>query len=157
MTTPNEVLLTAATWDEISRHSQDEFPEECCGVVLTDGITDRAQRLRNIQNELHAKDPKTHPRTAAIAYNMDVRVLDSLLLEAGKLGYTLKAFYHSHPNHDAYFSQEDRDAATPFGEPTYPEAIQIVVSVYESVIKKILAFAWSDEQRDFVEVLIKRV
>jgi proteasome lid subunit RPN8/RPN11 len=157
MTTPNEVLLTAATWDEISRHSQDEFPEECCGVVLTDGITDRAQRLRNIQNELHAKDPKTHPRTAAIAYNMDVRVLDSLLLEAGKLGYTLKAFYHSHPNHDAYFSQEDRDAATPFGEPSYPEAIQIVVSVYESVIKKILAFAWSDEQRDFVEVLIKRV
>jgi len=157
MTTPNEVLLTAATWDEISRHSQDEFPEECCGVVLTDGITDRAQRLRNIQNELHAKDPKTHPRTAAIAYNMDVRVLDSLLLEAGKLGYTLKAFYHSHPNHDAYFSQEDRDAATPFGEPTYPEAIQIVVSVYESVIKKILAFAWSDEQRDFIEVLIKRV
>ena len=157
MTTPNEVLLTAATWDEISRHSQDEFPEECCGVVLTDGITDRAQRLRNIQNELHAKDPKTHPRTAAIAYNMDVRVLDSLLLEAGKLGYTLKAFYHSHPNHDAYFSQEDRDAATPFGEPSYPEAIQIVVSVYESVIRKILAFAWSDEQRDFVEVLIKRV
>jgi proteasome lid subunit RPN8/RPN11 len=153
----SEVLLTAATWDEISRHSQDEFPEECCGVVLTDGITDRAQRLRNIQNELHANDPKTHPRTAAIAYNMDVRVLDSLLLEAGKLGYTLKAFYHSHPNHDAYFSQEDRDAATPFGEPTYPEAIQIVVSVYESVIRKILAFAWSDEQRDFVEVPIKRV
>jgi adenylyltransferase/sulfurtransferase len=157
MTRPNEVFLTAATWDEISGHAKETFPEECCGVVLTDGITDRAQRLRNIQNELHALDPKTHPRTAVIAYNMDVRVLDSLLLEAGKLGYTLKAFYHSHPKHDAYFSPEDRAAATPFGEPTYPEAIQIVVSVYERVIRKIAAFAWSDEQEDFVEVPIKRV
>ena len=98
-----EVVLTEEAWNEISRHAEDEFPEECCGVVLSNGVTDRAQRLRNLQNELHALDPKTHPRTAAIAYNMDVRVLDSLLLEAGKIGYTLKAFYHSHPNHEPTF------------------------------------------------------
>ena len=151
------LLISETAWNEISRHAEEEFPEECCGVVLSNGATDRAQRLRNIQNELHALDPKTHPRTAAIAYNMDVRVLESLLLEAGKLGYTLKAFYHSHPNHDAYFSPEDRDAATPLGEPTYPEAIQIVVSVYERVVRKILAFAWSEEKNDFLEVAIKKV
>ncbi|HEY7218504.1 MAG TPA: M67 family metallopeptidase [Candidatus Binatia bacterium] len=148
--------LTHDAWNEISRHAEDEFPEECCGVVLSNGMSDRAQRLRNIQNELHARDPKTHPRTAAIAYNMDVRVLDSLLLEAEKLGYTLKAFYHSHPNHDAYFSPEDRDAASPFGEPTYPDAAQIVVSVYNRVVNKIRAFAWSGEKNDFVEVPINR-
>lgn len=150
-----DLPLTRDTWDEISRHAEEEFPEECCGVVLSNGVTDRAQRLRNIQNELHALDPKSHPRTAAIAYNMDVRVLDSLLLEARKIGYTLKAFYHSHPNHDAYFSPEDRDAATPFGEPTYPDVRQIVVSIYERAVRKILAFAWSEEKKDFVEVPIK--
>lgn len=153
----SEVDLTEGTWNEISRHAEEEFPEECCGVVLSNGATDRAQRLRNIQNELHAQDPQTHPRTAAIAYNMDVRVLDSLLLEAEKLGYRLKAFYHSHPNHEAYFSPEDRDAATPFGEPTFPEAIQIVVSVYERVVRKIKAFAWSEKKDNFVEVPIKKI
>jgi len=151
-----EVVLSDEAWNEISRHAEDEFPEECCGVVLSNGITDRAQRLRNLQNELHALDPQTHPRTAAIAYNMDVRVLDSLLLEARKIGYTLKAFYHSHPNHPAYFSPEDRDAATPFGEPTYPEAAQIVASVYDRNVKSIKAFAWSSERTDFVEVPIQR-
>lgn len=151
-----ELVLTEEAWNEISRHAEDEFPEECCGVVLSNGITDRAQRLRNLQNELHDRDPKTHPRTAAIAYNMDVRVLDSLLLEARKIGYTLKAFYHSHPNHPAYFSPEDRDAATPFGEPTYPEAAQIVASVYDRKVKIIKAFAWSSEKTDFVEVPIQR-
>jgi proteasome lid subunit RPN8/RPN11 len=79
------------------------------------------------------------------------------LLEAGKLGYRLKAFYHSHPNHDAYFSAEDRDAATPFGDPTYPDALQIVVSVYERVVRTIKSFAWSEEKNNFVEVPIKKI
>jgi [CysO sulfur-carrier protein]-S-L-cysteine hydrolase len=153
----SEVELTESTWNDIAHHAEEEFPDECCGVVLSNGATDRVQRLRNIQNELHARDPKTHPRTAAIAYNMDVRVLDSLLLEAGKLGYRLKAFYHSHPNHDAYFSAEDRDAATPFGEPTYPDALQIVVSVYDRVVRTIKSFAWSEEKNNFVEVPIKKI
>ena len=152
-----EVALTEEAWNEISRHAEEEFPEECCGVVLSNGTMDRAQRLRNLQNELHALDPKTHPRTAAIAYNMDVRVLDSLMLEARKVGYTLKAFYHSHPNHPAYFSQEDRDAASPLGEPTHPEAAQIVVSIYDRVVRNVLAFAWSNDENDFVEVPIKKV
>jgi proteasome lid subunit RPN8/RPN11 len=151
------LLISETAWNEISRHAEEEFPEECCGVVLSNEVTDRAQRLRNIQNELHALDPKTHPRTAAIAYNMDVRVLDSLLLEAEKLGYTLKAFYHSHPNHDAYFSPEDRDAATPLGEPTFPNAAQIVVSIYHREVKRLAAFAWSEGQNDFVEVAIKKI
>jgi proteasome lid subunit RPN8/RPN11 len=144
--------LPTAAWNEIRLHAQDEFPDECCGVVLSNGVTDRVQRLRNIQNELHSRDPKTHPRTAAIAYNMDVKVLDSLLLEASKIGFALKAIYHSHPNHDAYFSPEDRAAATPFGEPTYPDAVQIVVSIYDRVVKNIVAFAWSDARQDFVTI-----
>ena len=161
-TGPCKTMITTLSfsetaWNEISRHAQETFPDECCGVVLSNGTTDRAQRLRNIQNDLHALDPKTYPRTAAIAYNMDLRVLESLLLEAGKIGYTLKSFYHSHPNHAAYFSPEDRDAATPFGEPTYPEAAQIVVSIYNRVVKTVRAFAWSDAKKDFIEVILQRV
>jgi len=148
--------LSAATWNEISRHAQDTFPEECCGVIFSDGITDRVQRLRNIQNQLHALDPQTYPRTAAIAYAMDPKELEAVIDAAHAQGAKLKAFYHSHPNHDAYFSEEDKAFASPFGEPTFPAAAQIVISIYDRVVKNISAFAWSERENDFVAVPLQR-
>ena len=83
--------------------------------------------------------------------------LESVIRQSEEKGQTLKAFYHSHPDHDAYFSDEDKAFASPFGEPTYPDAAQIVVSVYNRAVKIIRAFAWSDEKDDFVEVPIDRL
>jgi proteasome lid subunit RPN8/RPN11 len=157
MSAPREVILTQETWNEISRHSQETFPEECCGVVLSNGVKDQARRLENIQNKLHALDPATYPRTAAIAYAVDPRELESVIDDADKAGAKLKAFYHSHPDHEAYFSAEDKAFAMPFGEPTFPNAAQIVVSVYDRAVKTIKAFAWSGEKKDFVELPIRRV
>ena len=151
------VSLTEDASKEISRHAEETFPEECCGIVVSDGSTDRPLRLKNRQNELHAADPKEHPRDATIAYSIDELQLESIRREADKIGFALKAFYHSHPNHDAYFSAEDRAGATPFGEPTYPEAAQIVVSVYERTVKAIKAFKWCDETRDFIEVPLNNI
>jgi proteasome lid subunit RPN8/RPN11 len=64
----------------------------------------------------------------------------------------LAAFYHSHPDHDAYFSAEDIAQATPFGEPSYPEALQIVLSVYGQEVRSVRAFAWSPAASSYVEV-----
>jgi [CysO sulfur-carrier protein]-S-L-cysteine hydrolase len=72
-------------------------------------------------------------------------------------GAKLKAFYHSHPDHQAYFSAEDKAFATPFGEPTFPDAAQIVVSVIQRAVKTIKAFGWSDATKDFVELPIRRI
>ena len=157
MSALREVLLTQETWNEISRHSQETFPEECCGLVLSNGVKERVRRIENIQNKLHALDPLTYPRTAAIAYAMDPRELESVLDEADKTGFTLKAFYHSHPDHEAYFSAEDKAFATPFGEPTFPAAAQIVVSIYHREIKAIKAFVWSNERKDFVEQPVRKI
>jgi len=156
MSAPTEILLTQETWNEITRHSQETFPEECCGVVLSNGVKDQVRRLENIQNKLHALDPVTYPRAAVIAYAMDPRELESVIDDADKVGAKLKAFYHSHPDHEAYFSTEDKAFAMPFGEPTFPNAAQIVVSVYNRAVKAIKAFAWSDEKKDFVELPIRR-
>jgi [CysO sulfur-carrier protein]-S-L-cysteine hydrolase len=150
------LTLSATAWSEISRHAEDTFPEECCGVVFSNDKIDQVCRLKNIQNKLHTVDPQTHPRNATIAYNMDENELRSVMLEAHKIGFKLKAFYHSHPNHDAYFSTEDRLGATPFGEPTYPEAAQIVVSIYGRIVKQICAFVWSEEKKDFVEISVTK-
>jgi len=157
MSPPNSLPLSAKTIEEISRHSEQTFPEECCGVIFSNGTVDRVLGLTNIQNTLHALDPQTYPRTAAIAYAMDPKELEKAIGEAQTGGARLKAFYHSHPNHDAYFSAEDKAFACPFGEPNFPGVAQIVVSVYDRRVKSICAYAWSDSATDFIEVPVKKV
>lgn len=156
MSEPAILTLTEKAWEEISRHAVDSFPEECCGVILNNGSTDEVRRMRNIQNHLHAKDPETYPRDATIAYTMDPKELEAVLREAEVTGSKLKAFYHSHPGHEAYFSEEDKAFATPFGEPAYPECAQIVISVYDRVVKRISAYAWAQGKKDFVETPINK-
>ena len=149
--------LSAKTLEDISQHAQESYPDECCGVIFSDGIVDYAQRLSNIQNKLHALDPVTYPRTAVIAYAMDPRELEQTIGVAENAGAKLKSFYHSHPNHDAYFSDEDKAFASPFGEPSFPGAQQIVVSIYDGAIRRICAYEWSDRAGDFVEIIVKKV
>lgn len=151
------LTLTQKAWEEISLHAIETFPEECCGVILDKGKTDDVRRCQNIQNDLHALDSKTYPRNATIAYAMDLKELESIIHEAETTGAKIKAFYHSHPNHEAYFSQEDRAFATPFGEPTYPESAQIVISIYDRVVKRISAYVWAREKKDFVEIPVKKI
>lgn len=148
------INISSAVQTAIAEHAKETFPDECCGVIINAGNVDEVRRLENIQNKLHAHDPQTYPRTAVIAYAMDPLELDTVLREAEARGGKLKAFYHSHPNHEAYFSDEDKVFAMPFGEPAYPEALQIVISLYERVVRNMKAFAWSEARKDFVEVAI---
>jgi [CysO sulfur-carrier protein]-S-L-cysteine hydrolase len=153
----NDLELTASAWNEIASHARETFPDECCGVVLLDDTSEQVRRLENIQNKLHTLDPETYPRTAVIAYAMDPKELESVIEGAAKKGARLKAFYHSHPDHDAYFSAEDKAFASPFGEPTFPDAAQIVVSIYGRDVRRMGAFVWSQDRNDFVEVPIRKI
>lgn len=157
MSGPTALILTQEAWMEISCHAIDSFPEECCGVILSDGKTEIVRRCQNIQNLLHRLDPGSYPRDATIAFAIDPRELESIINQAEKSGSQIKAFYHSHPNHEAYFSEEDKAFATPFGEPTYPETAQIVISVYDRLVKRISAYAWAPEKKDFVEIALKKI
>ncbi len=142
--------LDAATLAAISEHSLEEYPEECCGLLI--GLPDggvRVHRVRNIQNEMHAADPERYPRAAATAYAGHPEDLKVGLEAAEESGHRLLAFYHSHPDHDAYFSDEDVAQATPFGEPSYPDAAWIVVSVYDRKVRDIKAFCWSESTGTF--------
>lgn len=149
--------MSEAAWADISRHAAESFPEECCGIVVQHAIKDEVCRLENIQNRLHALDPETYPRQATIAYAMDPKELERMIDKATAAGATVKAFYHSHPNHEAYFSAEDKAFATPFGEPTFPDAAQIVVSIYDRSVKRMAVFAWDSRAHDFLEIPLKRV
>lgn len=152
-----EITLTETAWAEISRHAADAFPDECCGVILAGGVGEQVRRFKNIQNQLHALDPETYPRDATIAYAMDPKELESTIDESARAGGKIKAFYHSHPGHEAYFSEEDKAFAMPFGEPNFPDAVQIVISIYDRAVKRVAAYAWAETKKDFVEIPLRKI
>jgi proteasome lid subunit RPN8/RPN11 len=142
-----------AILDAIRQHACAAFPEECCGfIVERDGRVEVVQ-VTNVQNQKHAEHPEQFPRTAAIAYTMGPEAAPVLVdHDRGRL--VIRAIYHSHPQHAAYFSAEDRRQATVWDEPSYPDATQIVVSVIDGSARDVKAFRWSDTARDFVEVAL---
>lgn len=151
---PFELSETALA--AVAAHAREAYPEECCGVILGGGDGDRVHRLVNIQNRLHAADPETFPRDARTAYTVEPRELDAVLEGAVRAGMAFKALYHSHPDHDAYFSQEDRACATPFGEPTWPDTAQVVVSVMDGSVGRVAVYAWDPGAGDFLETPLRR-
>ena len=138
--------------EQICGHAVEEYPFECCGIIIgKSGTTgeDVLHRCRNIQNALHEKDPGTFSRDARTAYYIDPKELMSIFKQAEKGGLVIKLFYHSHPEHDAYFSEEDHRMALFDGEPLYPHASYLVVSVYNREVKEQAFFSWDPESRAF--------
>ena len=146
------VRLTATSIAAIDREALAAYPEESCGIILADGDRELVRPVPNIQNRLHAEDPVKHPRDARIAYFMEPKALFVVLDESEKQRRPVRVFYHSHPEHDAYFSSEDRERALAWDEPAYPGAAYVVVSVYGGAIKDRRAYAWDESARDFAEV-----
>ena len=137
---------------EIHKHALDEYPYECCGIVI--GFAESKEkdilfRCTNIQNLLHETDPKIYPRDAKTAYNIDPKELVTIFNQMQSKGMILKTFYHSHPDHDAYFSDEDKSMALFDGEPAYPDANYLVVSVYNKLIRDEAWFEWDSKTGSF--------
>ncbi len=147
--------LSRSSLAALHAHACETYPDECCGMIIERNGREEVVRVTNMQNELHAKDPEQYPRTAAIAYTMG-REAAPILIGAERGEVVLRAFYHSHPDHDAYFSAEDRKQAMGgWDEPNYPQAAQIVVSVRAREVRATAAFAWDEAKRDFVEVALR--
>ena len=139
--------------DEIHRHAVEEYPHECCGIVVGDPDHNNdnvVYRCENIQNKLHEKDPENFTRDARTAYNISALELQNILSAAGSKGRVFKVLYHSHPEHDAYFSEEDTRMALFDGEsPIYPGTQYLVVSVYHEKVRDQALFGWDPETKTF--------
>jgi len=135
---------------EIYKHAIDEYPHECCGIVTGDADHQTVHRCRNVQNELHLQDPDRYPRDARTAYTIDRREAERIYATAREKGEAILAFYHSHIDCDAYFSETDVAAQTVFGEPEFPDAIHIVVSVVKGEVRGVRCYKWDKDRRDFI-------
>jgi adenylyltransferase/sulfurtransferase len=147
------VSIRRDTLAAIKAQAEREYPDECCGFVIGGEQLEEVRPIRNIQNEQHAADPAAHPRDARTAYLMDPREQIAVLNEIDRRGLALKIVYHSHPDHDAYFSATDRRQACAFDPdyPDYPDTAYIVMSVKEGRFARAAAFVWDDGAREFVE------
>jgi len=135
----------------IGEQAAAEYPSESCGVILSRGNERRIIACRNIQDQLHRRDPERYPRDARTAYYID----PTDLLKIGRLegdGWSVAVIYHSHVDAGAYFSETDRRQALVAGEPAYPDAAYVVTSVMSGRVDGIAAFRWDPTQRDFVPV-----
>ena len=135
-------------------HAREAYPDECCGMIIERDHRVEIVRVSNVQNDLHAQDPDRFPRTAATGYTMGPDAAPTLIRsERGEL--RLLAIYHSHPQREAYFSQEDRKQALGArGEPIYPQAGYIVMSVRNREVRATKLFVWDAAARDYVEAQI---
>src|SRR5574341_792252 len=145
--------ITQSSLDAVHAHARQAYPDECCGFIIKRSDREEVIQVTNVQNELHAKDPDQFPRTAATAYNMRWAEVEPLLDAAYKGQIGLRAVYHSHPEHDSYFSEHDRAAALNWvDDPNYAAARQIVMSVRRGTVVDAKAFAWDEAARVFVEI-----
>jgi proteasome lid subunit RPN8/RPN11 len=144
------IEVARRTLDEIERHAVESYPRECCGVVVGDGARERLERIENIQDRLHAEDPLAHPRDSRTAYFMDPQQLYAVLRAAECESFLIRIFYHSHPDHGAYFSEEDSARATAWDEPAYPGASYLVISVVGGRVVDRIAVRWDAGRRGFV-------
>jgi [CysO sulfur-carrier protein]-S-L-cysteine hydrolase len=145
------VILTPAETERIHAQAVEEYPAESCGVVVVRGEERRLLPCRNVQNELHARDPERYPRDARTAYYID----PADLLRIGRLegeGFAVAVIYHSHIDAGAYFSETDRRNAMLGDEPCYPGATYVVTSVMHGRVDAMAAFRWDPEQRTFAGV-----
>jgi proteasome lid subunit RPN8/RPN11 len=148
------MILTADEMARVNAQAEAEYPAECCGVVLVRPGAPGDRLLlpcRNIQDDLHARDAARHPRTSQTAYFIDPKDLLAIGRREAQ-GYGVAVIYHSHIDAGAYFSATDRQNALINGEPTYPEAVYVVVSVMEGRAVAANAFAWDAAAADFVAV-----
>ena len=139
---------------QIFLQGEKAYPNEACGIIIGPKGYNAAVGvfpIKNIQDELHAKDPQKYTRTATTAYYMDPREFKIVEKECEDKEFEFKIFYHSHPDHGVYFSEEDRLMAAPWGEPAYPQVGHIEISVTKGKAIAASEFFWDPEAGDFIE------
>jgi proteasome lid subunit RPN8/RPN11 len=150
--------IRRASLDAIVAQAEREFPFECCGFIIGDDTVEEVRPITNIQNQMHEKDPAGFPRDARTAFLMEPKEHLAVMNEIDRRKLQLRVVYHSHPDHDAYFSPTDRAQACSFdpSEPDYPDTVYIVLSVRAGKFARAAAFAWDAAAKDFVEVPLTR-
>jgi [CysO sulfur-carrier protein]-S-L-cysteine hydrolase len=153
------VTLARDTLNQIVAQAEREFPNECCGFIIGGSGIEEVRPIRNIQNEKHAEDPARFTRDTRTAFLMDPKEHLAVLNEVDRRKLALRIVYHSHPDHDAYFSATDRAQACSFdpSEPDYPDTAYLVMSIRDAKFSRAAVFAWDADRKEFADTELEVV
>ncbi|MBI5809913.1 MAG: M67 family metallopeptidase [Deltaproteobacteria bacterium] len=135
-----EIKIPKNIYDEMLAHAKDEYPNECCGVLVgnPDGkIVFESHRVRNINTE------RTVDR-----YDIDPREVNLIDRGARSQSLDIIGFYHSHPDHPDRPSQYDRD----MGQPEYS---YVIISINKGVDISVKSWSFQKENEPFKEEILK--
>ncbi len=137
------VKITSGHVEQIKRHGEQTYPEECGGLLL--GVFEDGARV------IHDVMPLENIRKDSRHNRVELDPLDYARAEreAGKRGLGVWGYYHSHPNHPAVPSEFDRSHA-PFTEWSY-----LIVSVREGKAQELRAWTLREDRSQFDEEEIR--
>lgn len=141
------VALPRALLHEVFQHAIECYPEEACGLLLgpPGSEPETIERCTNVQTRRKLRGESD--LDAHEGYWIDEGELLRAIKRAEREGREIRVIYHSHVDAGAYFSRADMEGALgPHGQPNYPGAIQLVLSVHEDGVRDAVAFVWTDER-----------
>ena len=117
--------IATSALDAIRAHGEEGFPYEVCGLLVghpDQKLITEVRRLQNVEKE----QPE-------IRYQVDNREDMQVRKELRKTDLEVVGYYHSHPNHGAYFSKTDTERA-------WESYLYVVLSVREGRSDDLKAF-----------------
>lgn len=150
---PAPLEIPSHILEEIYREARNTFPAECCGWLAGpkgDSTVTAIRQCVNAQGSgTHPTAPDRNAETAYVFTGEDLLALN----RSFDTDEPAMVIYHSHPNGQAYLSPTDRTvAASPWGDgPAYPVQ-QLVVGINAHHVAEAALFAWSDEDKEFIEI-----
>jgi [CysO sulfur-carrier protein]-S-L-cysteine hydrolase len=144
--TPIAIPADVLAW--VYAHAESAFPAECCGYLTGPAggdAVDTCVACRNAQPDgEHPIDPFRGAETGYVIAGAElIRFARSFDTET-----PARIVYHSHTNGRAYFSAIDRAMAA---GPAYPVQ-HLVVGIADRAVTELAQFAWSEAEREYVEV-----
>ena len=102
------IRLSDGHLTEILAHAKEDYPRECCGVLLGAATGDNKavaaiRQLENVHEEGHER-----------RYLISPESMFQIERDARSAGQNILGFYHSHPDHPAIPSEYDREWAWPW-------------------------------------------
>ncbi len=101
----SQLRLTSAVYQAIRAHGEQTYPNECCGALLG-----RSTPL-GWQVEASVQAGNTRTDSAHNRYQIAPLELVQIEREARRRGLDIAGFYHSHPDHPAWWSLTDLSEA----------------------------------------------
>lgn len=139
-----KVELSERLVDEIRRHGEAAYPEECCGFLVAPDASPPAQETRRIVRVASMENRVARERERRFVIPPEeLRRFETSLEGTGE---SVVGFYHSHPDHPAVPSRFDEENAWPWYS-------YLVLSVDHGRAGELGAFELDPEERRFGPVL----